>query len=108
MPRAKRIKAKPKQYSTVSEMVEDLSDKIFVDEFKRQLEAKAFTSRLFAIRVTKWPVAKEYATLIGWTNKRLMGFESSKDGNKTFADIRQYAFGLGYKIDISEITQRGT
>jgi transcriptional regulator with XRE-family HTH domain len=91
-----------KQYSSVSEVVKNLTDdKKFQDDFIRQIADKSLSKTLFVMRCSKGITQAEIASKLNCTQSRVSKLENSALDAIKVSDLVAYAQALGLNMAIS-------
>ena len=93
--------ARKKRYSSVREMVDDLSeDKTFAEEFEEQASRRELVKALFVLRCSANMSQKDVAERMGCTQSRVSKLESGTDDDLGLGDLQAYAAALGLETRI--------
>ena len=82
---------KRRQYSTVEEMVHDLSDPEYAENFSRMLHERRFITRLIIHRSLKGFSEADIAEKLGCSKRRIVKLEQGNDADMTLAELHGYA-----------------
>jgi transcriptional regulator with XRE-family HTH domain len=99
--------AKRKRYSSVPEMVRDLSeDRAFAEEVEKKIRERNLVDFLMALRTSAGLSQKDIANKMGCTQSRISKLENGKDDDLRIGDFHAYADALGLQLMIL-LTKKG-
>lgn len=91
------MKVLPEEYSSVSEMIESLSeDPDFAREFEARVQDRLLTKNLSVLRNLANLSQKELADQLGCTQSKVSKLETGVDADLRFGDMIEYAKAVGY------------
>lgn len=98
---SQRGAVKRKRYSSVPEMVRDLSEDIaFGEAVARKIEERTIINHLMAMRTLQGLSQQDIAAKMGCTQSRVSKLEGGKDNDLRIGDFHAYAEALGLKLII--------
>lgn len=97
-----------KGYSSVSEMVRDLSDPDFADEFDKFQSDRKLANCLTVIRCAKEVDQADLANRMGCSQSKVSRMEASADVDLNFGDVLKYAIALKQSVHIEFSPSRKT
>lgn len=90
-----------KRYSSVSEMLRDLSDdEQFNQEFDERIAQRGLIKHLIALRSAKDVSQADVAEALGVTQSRVSKIESGVDDDLRFGELKAYARGFNMDIEL--------
>lgn len=91
-----------KQYTSVSKMLEDLSDDDqFNNEFDERVAQRRLVKRLIALRAARKVSQADVASALGVTQSRVSKIENGVDDDLRFSELKAYAQALRTDIGIT-------
>lgn len=97
-----------KKYKNVSEMVNDLADKEFKQEYKNHSDRTALSSFLFKLRAKHDITQKEMAKRLDCTQGKISKIENSYDEDLQLKDLIGYAKALNLQLSLGFLKQNRT
>jgi predicted XRE-type DNA-binding protein len=99
--RVKNLKLLPKVYTSVSEMIRDLSGDEFADDFDARQAERRLVRSLTLARVGKDVSQTELAALMGCGQGKVSKMERSRDADLGLGDIVAYAKAIGMEVRLA-------
>ena len=92
-------KRKHKQYQSVTEMVQAISDdQEFSEEFDRRISQRQVIKDLLAMRVAHGLKQKDIADRIGCSQSRISKLENGTDNDLRINDLYNYLAAMGFEL----------
>jgi transcriptional regulator with XRE-family HTH domain len=102
------MKVEREAYSSVSEMVRDLTDPEFADDFDRHLAERQLIKMLTVLRCRKGLTQADLAQKMGCGQAKISKMEGSADFDLNFGDIVKYVRSLGGSMHLALLPVEAT